>query len=748
MSHDLDQTEMLMLSFRDDGEFDAVNEDDYGLSELNIIKDDIMQKVREAFLNFKIRYKMPELEGVFDPWDIHSFPQWINAIRSMVGDDEVITSNSLLYSVLCILMGPILSRIKISWEDVQFNNHLFNYAEGWVFLPPSRDADFESVNRYNKGNGVPFVADFLKFKDLSCVRKQSAMDHDLPSKFRNLAQKAAWTHPSWLTWASHQWALILGIEIFDFMRSRTFPYLFQTEGGCGGAPPWNNMYTAAAAVHRYRGGKAKRGIIGVMSDANQLQRGEITPHDAFFTKNLNLALSGDKRWEIIRSELEQNESDQIMEGAEPRDSIMGNAETTIPDVLIKKSATVEPQDAYTGIAMSFLREKGYILTELDLVMRVENEKRLRAIWGRVPMLEIENQIELRKEQYRDAYLVTLSDLSKKRIDRKTRSIAESIEDPMDPQSLAIMAYYYKIRVEQSLPLTTFMYNERIRVFKLDDVETYFNRGMKGIKDRFSADVGSYYRPEHRKTIQHPRDADTFNEVEKWLRSDDLDQLLTQPIPAGIGPDDSRIARSLLIGLDNDAGAYDGYVILIVTSDKRAIHSLQLILSHGRPNVRIRVCGLRIPDYLVYCILNKSRLSDSRGRYPPWLQGNIYDVVKHRLVQVEGPLIEVLFKQSQFLWNCKSPRLVVEYDFPNINRGLKRFKIFPNKVEEMTGGFLSKGFLDSDLKFPTRTLDSIQSLSEFTCGRRRSYYPSAMLRDKPLELYSPMSLRPSKSKYLN
>jgi hypothetical protein len=524
------------------------------------------------------------------------------------------------------------------------------------------------------------------------------------------------------------------------MKARVFPYLFDTEGGCGGAPPWNNLYTAAAAMYRYRAGRAKRGIVGIMSDANRLQRGEIRPDQAFYTKNLNLAMSGDKRWETIRSQLEHEKHESILAGEDFSTNVMENAEQTIPNALLQKSTTIDPEDAFTGVAISYLREKGYIITEYDLVMKVEAEKRLTALWGIVPMREIEDQIELRKSQYRDAYLETLSDLSRKKLTKETRRERDQIEDPMCPETLSIMAYYYKTRVEQALVLNTFIYNERIRVFKHEDVEAYFNRGNKGIKDRFCQSVGSYYRPEHRKTVQISWESEKFDEIETWLRSADLKTLLTRPIPTGIGPDDSRIVRDLSSAMETEGKWYDAFFILLITGDRRLVQSAQRILQHNFPKSKIRVCGLRIRDYLVWCTLTRQRPKFvGKDAIPPYLRRELYNPLTGSGTMVHGPLLRTIVNECKHLWGAKSPRMLLEYDYPNINRALARFKLHPNNhVEEFTGGYLSTGFLESDRKFPTRSIDDVLGLDEFARHKTRAYYGSQMLNHKPLQLYSALS----------
>jgi len=709
--------------------------------EFGSVKETITEQLEELFRQIAQSYKLQNLvDTTISIFSLDHYPELIHAIRSMVGDDEVITSNCLMYCILCVLIGPILARIHVSWDDVQWNRHLFNYAEGWVFLPPSMDSSFEAVTRYNRGNGVPFVLDPVKFRDLSCVRKQSAMNVDLASKFKNLAEKATWTNPSWITWNSHQFALILGIEIFDFMKSKIFPYLFGWEGGCGGAPPFNNMYTAAGAIYKFRGGQAKRGIIGLMNDSNRLQRGEISPDQAFFTKNLNLAMSGDAKWAAIRGELEAAKHENVSLGLDYDMNIVEQAEKTIPSALIEKSTTIHPDDAFTGVAMSYLREKGYILTELDLVERVENEHRLKSIWGRIPMQEVEDQIALRKNEYLESFHQRITELSKLRHSESVKGILANLDEPMSPESISIMKEYYIIRIEQALRFNSFIYNERLRVFKYEDVEEYFNRGTAGLKDQFCKSIGAYYRPEIRRAPQFPDEDRSMDEIERWLRSDNLNNLIKQPFPSGIGPDDSRVVRSLSLVIDSYGDAQDGFLVVIISSDRGLIKSAQRLLSHNYPRKVIRVYGLRLYEYLRYSLagLTPKYKVKHRSRSKNWLQGRIYNPAARSSEIISGPLLQALELEAKFFWQCKSPRLIIEYDYPNINRGLLRFKFnaqsSPPTVTEMSGGFLSANYLKADGKFAIRDIDEVVNLNEFNATLPRTIYPVSTLGDQPLKLY--------------
>lgn len=695
---------------------------------------ELIPDIEAAYTEMQSVYRIPELMGIRTPWEA-PFPEKIHAIRSMVGDDETITTNSLMYAVLCIIVGPRLARIKISWSDVQFNRELYNYAEGWILLPPSMDSSFEAVNRYAKGNGVPFVLDPIKFKNLSAVRKQSDMDVDLPSKFKALAQSASWTSRGWFTWDMHQLALLLGLEIFDFLKAKIFPFLYRWEGGCGGAPPWNNLLTAGGAIFRYRRGKATKGIVGIMADANNLHLGFIKPSEALFAKNLNLALSGDARWLSIRNELEIRRQDAAGLGLPVNKELMESAERTIPQELMEKSQLVNPGDALTGSAISLLREKGYVTTELDLVTYIEDRKRLDAVWGVVHMKEIEDQILVRKQEYKEAYLETLTEISnREKLDPKVYGVYGEIEDPMSPWSLGVMERYYSMRVENASYFTSFIYNEQVRVFKTEDVEEYYSRGMSGIRNAFCEEVGSRYRPEFRRSIELPYEKQQYDAIEKWLASDTLENLLSREIPTGIGADDARILRdaSKAAGYSNGAGT-DGLLYLIVSSDRRLIHSVQQVLEHENPNMRIRVLGLNIIEFVAYCTGKYNRAN--RSRDPLWLTNlRIYNPYLRAEEPPQGPLLGALRREALYLHQAKLVEARVFYDYPNLNRNLKRFTIDPTTglVQEMSGGFLTSARMAADRSIAAKELPEIRKIVDFMHLHKRFLVP---IERRPVRLYS-------------
>lgn len=689
-----------------------------------------------AYRSMQKEYRIPEFMGCANFEDA-KFPDTIHAIRSMVGDDETITTNCLMYAALCIVAGPIITRIKISWSDVQFNKYMYNYAEGWVFLPPSAESSFESVNRYAKRNGVPFVLDPIKFKNLSAVRKQSDMDVDLPSKFSSLAKSAAWTCKSWFTWDMHQLALVLGLEVFDFTKSKLFPFLYRWEGGCGGGPPWGNLLTAVGAIHRHRRGRATKGILGVMADANALHNGTIAPKDAIFAKSLTLALSGDARWLQIRNELE-NQRDETADLGLPvfNTRIMEVADRTIPKTLISKSEVIDPGDALTGVAISFLREKGYIMTEVDLVTFIEDRKRLDAIWGQIPLREIEDQIELRKKEYQESFLETISVVATKIGNSNTRVYGKygEIGKPSSPWALAEMGKYYTMRVEQSSYFTSFIYNEQVRVFKRADVEEEFSRGLGSLRDAFCESVESRYRPDERRSIVLPYEREQHDEIDKWINSGSLPNLLRGPIPPGIGPDDARITRDAVEWSVTDRGAgATGLLYLIISSDKRLIHSVQAIVQHENPRSTVRVVGMSVLEFIAYCVTPWRRGNQSRDA--DWLRNmQVYNPYMKVNEPVHGALLGALRKEGFHLHRERIISGRVFYDYPNINRNLKRFTVDPESglVQEWSGGFLTTARATADRALAAKDIRDISNIVDFMHMQKRNIAP---ITDRAVKLHS-------------
>ena len=88
--------------------------------------------------------------------DLHDilFHQNVNAIISVTGDDEAITTDSIALCFIHFAAAEIISQIKVSEKDTGVSQMKGNYTERWIFLPPNAEADFSDVNRRHIRNVV------------------------------------------------------------------------------------------------------------------------------------------------------------------------------------------------------------------------------------------------------------------------------------------------------------------------------------------------------------------------------------------------------------------------------------------------------------------------------------------------------------------------------------------------------------------------------------------------------------------
>jgi len=290
-----------------------------------------------------------------------------------------------------------------------------------------------------------------------------------------------------------------------------------------------------------------------------------------------------------------------------------------------------------------------------------------------------------------------------------------------------------MRVEQVSHFTSFIYNEQVRVFKTSDVEEHYARGLRTIRDGFSEAVGSLYRPDFRRSIQLPGDKAMYDRIEGWLNSDNLDQLLKREIPPGIGPDDARITRDALSASRNDRGAgATGLLYLIISSDKKMITAIQGLVQHENPSMNVRVLGMTVIEFISYCSGNAG--TPRFGRDPGWLKTlRIYNPFTKEDELVNNSLLEALRKEARFMWLCRIVSARVFYDYPNINRSLRRFTLEPSGfVQEWSGGFLTKARAEADNSLARREIRNIRNIVDFRWLHRRVIAPRMR---GPAKLYS-------------
>jgi hypothetical protein len=307
---------------------------------------------------------------------------------------------------------------------------------------------------------------------------------------------------------------------------------------------------------------------------------------------------------------------------------------------------------------------------------------------------------------------------------------------MSPWALAVMGEYYTIRVEQSSHFTSFIYNEQVRVFKSSDVESFYRKGMSSIRDGFCEAVESRYRPDFRRSIQLPHEKRLFDDIEHWLDSDSLNVLLSGEIPAGIGPDDARITRDALLAARGDTGGgADGIVYLVVSSDKRMIHSVQQVVAHEHPNVNVRIVGMNVIEFIAYCTGVYPQPGYRDRLDPVWIRNmRIYNPYLKENQRISGPLLGALRTEARVTWSCTQVACRVFYDYPNINRNLKRFTRDPatGLVQEWTGGYLTRARARMDKSIPSAEIKDIRGLNDFSYMQKRLIAP---INNRSARLYS-------------
>jgi len=674
------------LAYDEDDTWDPSYEDLLGGSIERSIMDHAVHIVEDIGLNDSL----PSIIG-------KSLGQHYHVIESNVGDDANVTTDSLLYAILTVCTAAHVSFIKLSDKDIGISRHIANYAEGWLLTPPSAGSSFESVNRYNKGRGLAFVLDPVKLKLLSAVRKQSSEEMDLESKLSHLAEIAAWTDRSWFTYDFHQMSLILANCVFDFNDARSFPYLYKTEGGSGGMPPYGNLATAYSALHYYTRGRSKRAILGVMQESLAILFGRLPPKDSFFLRASHIANAGDREWAHYESAYRHMIDHGHISRAEARDTLRAMQGSELAPGLKDLGFEVTPERFTVGSAVGHLREKGYLMTEIDVKLLQQKVEKERSVFGTKPiedvLLEQEESARLFKTQSWKL-LTTLYEGSSK-VRSKIDSLLGSIDDSYEGFS-DIAHEYYRMRGDHNTQFSSFFYTDTIRVFKSKDVEDFFGvRKPKLAEDFAQSELIPKYRSLPVETT-HERLA--RDEVESWLNSGHLNEVLKGPLPTGIGTDDSRILAEIA---NTPVNNVTGHVTVILSDDSGLIRSAASILK-TRPWGKLTtavVAQLRGNDYTAIC------LQGVREAYEMTLTGlskpaRIHDVpyynyILKKMWSLPEAVVAGIRDMIPGNWR-KAVECRLYYDVPNLERRLERtrYRSDTNTVTVLHGGALSRVTVDS------------------------------------------------------
>jgi len=669
----------------------------------------------------------------------------LHLIQSVVGDDEHNTTDSASLGPCLIGFGPMINGVKLSEKDLGISHYVGNYAEGWILTPPTAEASFEAVNRRHARNGVAFTLDPVKLKLLSPVRKQSQLwEQDLESKMSHLAEIAGWTDKSWFTYDYHQMALILANVIFDFEDARSFPYLFKTEGGCGGVPPYGNLDTVYSALHYYTRGKSHRAALGVMIEAVAVNTGQLSPGETFFIRSSHLANMGDRAWvqyeSAYRSLLEGNE----LTAGEIK-LLLNSAEgVSLPDDLLDLSTEVSP-DAYTvGSTISQLRKDGYIMSELDVKSAYDAKERELALMGTKPIGVLMREQEEKMATYKGNHLKLLNELSSScgPIRDHLKGKLGTIPTLPDTHFRDICFGYYRLRAETHATYSSFFYTDTVRLFKTDEVEAYLSRAHHQVRQDFAL-TDSF--PNWRKKFleENSSERKRKDDIRLWLDSGPLDRILNEPLPPGIGTDDARIARNIVdVVKTQHLEEYDAIVVLLFSGDRQLARttalmvrpwlSVQFLLGQIDKSAYTAICLEGVAEY--HKLRSQGEIDPVRNEPRIAIRGRERSIVYYNYllrqrwwlpVDVISQLVQSGSKPN-FLDSRKKYVFHLEYDYPNMERGLDLIKYDPrtNSVREYGGGFLERRTLQGfgrDSCWSCTPYDALASWPDFDERENRRYY---------------------------
>lgn len=665
----------------------------------------------------------------------------LHYIKSVVGDDEYTTTDSYSLGPAMIGFGPIINGIKLSWKDAGISHYVGNYAEGWVLNPPSAEATFEATHRRHARSGVPFTLDMVKLKYLSPVRKQSpGWELDLESKLEQLAEIASWTDRNWFTYDYHQMALLLANGIFDFEDARTFPYLFKTEGGCGGSPPYGNLDTVYSALFHYTRGKSRRGILGVMEEAVAVNTGALAPKDTFFLRNSHLANMGDKVWlryeSAYRSLLEQN----AIGRSEAEDLLREQEAQVLPDYIKNLGVEIEPHSYVVGASLSSLRKEGLIMSEMDVKAALDNRVRQMAILGDEPIGVLNKRLKDEATAFRGKHLKILSQISD--IDPTVKSGLASrgmmMPDLPDQSFRELCTAYFSMRSEEYSRYSTLYYTDTIRVFKTSDVLDYIEGPESAVKYDFAA-TESFPKKWVKMFLEENSEERTRRgRVHDWFNSAPLSELLYKPLPPGVGTDDDRVARSVLDVIEsvNHEENCDLVITLLFSGDRQLARitanqvrsntkkAYRLLVFDRSAYTRICLAGLQERNWLS----SNGKLRDDSWKQlrKPGMKIYYYNYILKSMWPFPISICEQVLDTVRMASDKDRALVHVEYDYPNMERGLDNIRIQPSTgtIEEYGGGYLERRTLRSFGQncWSKESLDSIYDWPDFEIVRSRRHYP--------------------------
>jgi hypothetical protein len=314
--------------------------------------------------------------------------------------------------------------------------------------------------------------------------------------------------------------------------------------------------------------------------------------------------------------------------------------------------------------------------------------------------------------------------------------------------------YYSMRTEEYSRYSSLFYTDAIRVFKTSEVRDVLEAHSMAVRADF-ARTESVPKPVYQFLEENSEERTRRTMVHDWFNSKPLSELLYNPLPPGIGTDDDRIVRSIEEVYKNaDPREFDGMVVILFSGDRQLarITSSQMKKICDKP---FRLLSLDRSLYTRLCLegvrqYTKFRPPLKENERPKYIVSEReYLEYYNYLLKRRWPLPSSIMEQTRGLFpQLESPKRLlyhVEYDYPNMERGLDTIRVDPRTgtVEEYGGGYLERRTLQSLAEhdcWAKFDLESIYSWSDFDIVRSKRIYPlgSKGLREDRIYGFDPTS----------
>lgn len=569
------------------------------------------------------------------------------------GDDKISISNFPLWGVFSAFIDVKILKVCVSWKDTGISKNFANYSEEWILTPlnsathPSFMTDMEKEN-------VPFIMDQPKLKWICPAKKQSKskLESQIENRYKQICKAVNWTHKKALTYNMMELTKLLGLTTLGIRKARLSPLLFDHEGGCGGAPPWNNQRTAYTMLYWIRGGTTAHSTLNIMAEAQRLLRGETRPSECKYILAPYLAQLSKSRFENYLN-LFRNEAIKNFDNWCDYDIATENMKID-HEQLATHCQPISFDDFTEGPLIAALRKKGIIMTDTDVNVLLDEREQNDALLGTVPIGEL--VVEKDKKKTYQRYQWFLDQCETHNITLNDGERWDSLKNWRYSHVINVLDGYYKAKMNYWESFSTFFYTETANIYIRRNVMDVLDKpryddlmeSIIGIKP-FHAPRGVY--------VPDPLKVLSENSAIMYLYNLMFNKKNFLEIPPEIIADDVRIIHNVRRLVFHER--LISKVFLLITSDTDLTAVIKAFLEQHKSIHTFLY--LTIGDYLAEIISPKPK------SLKPKLQ--IYSIIERCKKPISVRLNTFLLKYATDLSN-----VIIEYDRPNIKRKLRYFNL--------------------------------------------------------------------------